>query len=86
MEPWMQEVLLPIVLAAIAALYSGLTDIWGLPYDKAIQLTRERRRARDSENGKCSGTGSNRRNRTGRLYRGDKYFAGNIAKAVRRVY
>lgn len=51
MEPWVQEVLLPIVLPAIAALYSGLTDIWGLPYDKAIQLIRERRYARDSESG-----------------------------------
>lgn len=86
MEPWVQEVLLPIVLPAIAALYSGLAGIWGWPYDKAIQLIRERRCARDSENGKCSGTGSNRRNRTGRLYRGDKYFACNIAKAVWRVY
>lgn len=51
MEPWVQEVLLPIVLPAIAALYSGLTDIWGLPYDKAIQLIRERMCARDSESG-----------------------------------
>ena len=51
MEPWVQEVLLPIVLAAIAALYSGLADIWGLHYDKAIQLIRKRRCARDSESG-----------------------------------
>lgn len=49
MEPWLQEVLLPIVLSSIAALYSGLIDIWGLPYDKAIQLIREMRCARDSE-------------------------------------
>jgi len=27
MEPWVQEVLLPIVLPAIAALYSGLAGI-----------------------------------------------------------
>lgn len=51
MESWVQEVLLPIVLAAIAAMYSGLTDIWCLPYDKAIQLIRERMCARDSESG-----------------------------------
>lgn len=51
MEPWVQEVLLPIVLHAIAALYSGLADIWVLPYDKAIQLIRERMCARDSESG-----------------------------------
>ena len=51
MEPWVQGVLLPIVLPDIAALYSGLTDIWGLPYDKAIQLIRERMCARDSESG-----------------------------------
>ena len=63
MEPWVREVLLPIVLPAIAALYSCLADIWGCPYDKPIQLIRERRYARDSENGKCSGAGSNRRNR-----------------------
>ena len=51
MEPWVQEVLLPIVLPAIAALYSGLVGICGLPYNKAIQLIRERRRVRDSESG-----------------------------------
>lgn len=51
MEPWVQEVLLPIVLAAIAALYSVLSYIWCLPYDKAIQLIRESRCARDSESG-----------------------------------
>ena len=51
MEPWVHEVLLPIVLPAIAALYSCLADIWGCPYDKPIQLIRERRCARDSESG-----------------------------------
>ena len=51
MEPLVNEVLLPIVLPAIAALYSGLADIWCLPYDKAIQLIREMRCASDSESG-----------------------------------
>ena len=51
MEPWVHEVLLPIVLPAIASLYSGLAYIWCLPYDKATQLIRKRRCARDSESG-----------------------------------
>ena len=36
-----------IVLPAIAALYSGLVGICGLTYNKAIQLIREMRWARD---------------------------------------
>ena len=51
MEPLVQEVLSPIVLPAIAALYSVLAGICGLPYDKETQLIRERRCARDSESG-----------------------------------
>ena len=39
MEPWMQEVLLPIVLPAIAALYSGLAGIWSWPYAEQIVST-----------------------------------------------
>ena len=51
MEPWVQEALFPIVLPDIAALYSGMAGICGWTYDKAIQLIREMRCARDSESG-----------------------------------